>query len=181
MTLPNKLTVLRIALIPVMVACFYIPLQGALYVALAVFVIAYATDALDGYIARKYSLISDFGKLMDPIADKLLSCSALIMLCANGMISPIPIIIIIAREFIISGLRLVAAGNGSVIAASKWGKAKTMSQFIAICFSMVQTPLRALCGFALDTLLVWIATALTVISLIEFMVSYRSMIASKKS
>lgn len=132
MNLPNKLTLTRIALVPFFIACFYMSTPYKNLIAAVVFTFAYLTDVFDGQIARKHNLITNFGKLMDPIADKLLTCSAFIMLVSFGMLSPIAAIIVISREFIISGFRLVAAGSGNVIAASWLGKTKTVSQFVAI-------------------------------------------------
>ena len=106
MNLPNRLTLIRIALVPLFIACFYIEAPSAIYVACGIFIAAFLTDIADGYLARSRNQITDFGKLMDPIADKLLAASALIMLTANGMLNPIAAIIIIAREFLISGFRL---------------------------------------------------------------------------
>ena len=125
MNIPNKLTILRIILVPVFVACFYLPVEGAMYIAAAVFVVAYFTDMLDGYIARKYNLITDFGKLTDPMADKLLTAAAMIMLTAYGLCSPIATFLTIGRELVISAFRLVSATQGVVIAAGKIGKLKT--------------------------------------------------------
>ena len=124
MNLPNKLTVLRVVLIPFFVAFLLLsPGNDAFkWVSLAIFIIASLTDMLDGKIARKYNLITDFGKFMDPLADKLLVCSAMICLIELGRIPSWIVVIIIAREFIISGFRLIAADNGRVIAASYWGK-----------------------------------------------------------
>ncbi|MEG1810120.1 MAG: CDP-diacylglycerol--glycerol-3-phosphate 3-phosphatidyltransferase [Clostridia bacterium] len=173
MNLPNKLTIFRIALIPLFVICFYIPVRCWEFIAAAVFVIAYATDMLDGHIARKNNIVTDFGKLMDPIADKLLTASALIMLTGIDMLSPIPTIIIIAREFIVSGLRLIAAGDGIVIAAGKLGKLKTITQCIAIVLTILQKSIAVLLHFRLDLVIMWIAVALTVISAIDFVLKNR--------
>ncbi len=137
MNTPNKLTLLRMALIPLFVACFYMPLYAAHGIAAVIFSLAYATDILDGQLARKHNIVTDFGKLMDPIADKLLSSSAFIMLVAAGRMDPIPAIIIIGREFLISGFRLVAAGKGNVIAASWLGKIKTTSQYVAVVLLLI--------------------------------------------
>ena len=136
MNLPNRLTMLRILLIPVFIVCFYIPCEYNLIIAAGVFIIAYLTDLLDGYYARKRNLITDFGKLMDPIADKLLTASAIIFLLGRRLL-PSPsgelfAFINIGREFIVSGIRLVGAAKGRVIAAGKLGKAKTFMQFITI-------------------------------------------------
>ena len=125
MNLPNKLTLMRVILIPVYLVLWHLEFPGNNYAALAVFVVASLTDFLDGYIARKYDLVTDFGKFMDPLADKLLVCSALICLIELRQLPAWMVIVIISREFIISGFRLVASDNGVVIAASYWGKFKT--------------------------------------------------------
>ena len=129
MNLPNKLTVLRVIMIPFFVAALLYDggaNQNMRYVAAALFIIASLTDMLDGKIARKYNLVTNFGKFMDPLADKLLVCSALICMIELRELPAWMVIIIISREFIISGFRLVASDNGVVIAASYWGKFKTM-------------------------------------------------------
>ena len=135
MNLPNKLTVLRVIMVPFFVFFMLTDVGGAAnkWIALALFVIASLTDMLDGKIARKYNLVTNFGKFMDPLADKLLVCSAMICLIPSGKLAPAIVIVIIAREFIISGFRLVASDNGIVIAASYWGKFKTVFQMAMIC------------------------------------------------
>ena len=135
MNLPNKLTVLRVIMIPFFVAALMA--EGGenpafRYAAAAIFIIASLTDMLDGKIARKYNLITNFGKFMDPLADKLLVCSAMICLIPSGRLNTAIVIVIIAREFIISGFRLVASDSGIVIAASYWGKFKTVFQMVMI-------------------------------------------------
>ena len=134
MNLPNKLTILRTILIPFFLIFIYTDFwgKGNAYIAVAIFIIASLTDLLDGKIARKYNLVTNFGKFMDPLADKLLVCSALIALVDLGKLAGWIVIVIIAREFIISGFRLVASDNGVVIAASYWGKFKTTFQMIMI-------------------------------------------------
>ena len=122
MNLPNKLTMLRVILIPFFVVCELIPYSWGKWAALVIFVAASITDKLDGTIARKYNLITNFGKFMDPLADKLLVCSAMICFVGLGTLAPWIVIIIVAREFIISGFRLIAAENGRVIAAGNLGK-----------------------------------------------------------
>ena len=143
MNLPNKLTIFRVILILPFVALLLCNHAGvawmagiagwADYIALAIFIIASLTDLLDGHIARKYNLITNFGKFMDPMADKLLVCSALICLVEMGRIPSWVVILIISREFIISGFRLIASDNGRVLAASYWGKFKTTFQMIMVC------------------------------------------------
>jgi len=137
MNLPNKLTVLRIAMIPLFLVFMLISPEtfGATYlIALAVFALASLTDMLDGKIARKHGLITDFGKLMDPLADKLLVMSALVAFVELGWVPGVVVIIILAREFLVTSVRLIAAGKGTVLAADKWGKMKTVSQMIWIIY-----------------------------------------------
>ena len=167
MNLPNKLTVLRVIMIPFFVAALMA--EGGenpafRYAAAAIFIIASLTDMLDGKIARKYNLVTNFGKFMDPLADKLLVCSALICMIELDQLPAWMVIIIISREFIISGFRLVAADNGVVIAASYWGKFKTTFQMIAVILLIFN--LEAL-RFLAD-ICVWVALALTVISLADY-------------
>ena len=188
MNLPNKLTLLRIALIPFFVACFYLPFDYSMYIGAAVFIGAYITDAVDGHIARTRGLVTDFGKLMDPIADKLLTASALIMLCAAGYIHPVAVIIVLSREFFISGLRLVCADKGVVVAASSWGKLKTISQAVCIVAVMLAYPTAAL--IASETIgkvltigadvLVWISVALALISGADYVYKNRKYIKEEK-
>ncbi|QSX08610.1 CDP-diacylglycerol--glycerol-3-phosphate 3-phosphatidyltransferase [Alkalibacter rhizosphaerae] len=132
MNLPNKLTILRIIMIPFFIFFFLSDMKYGSIIGGIIFVIAALTDMLDGHIARKYKLITTFGKFMDPLADKLLVCSALICLVETGDISSWVAIIIIAREFAVTGLRVLAASDGIVIAASWWGKIKTITQMVAI-------------------------------------------------
>ena len=136
------------------------------YVAAALFIIASLTDMLDGKIARKYNLVTNFGKFMDPLADKLLVCSALICMIELRELPAWMVIIIISREFIISGFRLVASDNGVVIAASYWGKFKTTFQMIGVVLLIFNIPALS----TLTTIIVWIALALTVISLVDYIV-----------
>ena len=140
--------------------------QNMRYVAAALFIIASLTDMLDGKIARKYNLVTNFGKFMDPLADKLLVCSALICMIELRELPAWMVIIIISREFIISGFRLVASDNGVVIAASYWGKFKTTFQMIGVVLLIFNIPVLS----TLTTIIVWIALALTVISLVDYIV-----------
>ena len=166
MNLPNKLTILRMIMVPFFVLFMLVPIGGPAnkWIALAIFVVASLTDTLDGYIARRDHLITDFGKFMDPLADKLLVCSALICFVELGDLPAWMVIVIIAREFIISGFRLVASDNGIVIAASKTGKLKTISQMV-----MVVLVIADLGGIfdVLKQIFIWLALILTVVSLIE--------------
>ncbi len=169
MNLPNKLTILRVIMIPFFVAALLYDGgadQNMRYVAAALFIIASLTDMLDGKIARKYNLVTNFGKFMDPLADKLLVCSALICMIELRELPAWMVIIIISREFIISGFRLVASDNGVVIAASYWGKFKTTFQMIGVVLLIFNIPALS----TLTTIIVWIALALTVISLVDYIV-----------
>ena len=162
MNLPNKLTMARIIMVPIFMA---IMLSGHFIAALIVFALASITDFLDGYIARKYNLVSSFGKIMDPLADKLLAFGALISFIQLGVVSVWAPIIIIAREFFVTSMRVVAVSKGKVIAASWWGKIKTNVQLFAIIFAML------LCGFGkteIAALLIWIAAVFTVASWIAY-------------
>ena len=167
MNLPNKLTILRVILIPFFVVFMLFDITGAAdkWIALVIFCVASLTDMLDGKIARKYNLVTNFGKFMDPLADKLLVCTALICLKYMNRLNVIVVLVIIAREFIISGFRLVASDNGIVIAASYWGKFKTVSQMALIIVLIMD-----LGGVwnVVGTVLTWVALLLTVISLIDY-------------
>ena len=167
MNLPNKLTTLRVFMIPFFV--FFLLYQGGenttfRMISLVLFIVASLTDLLDGKIARKYNLVTNFGKFMDPLADKLLVCSALICLSELGQLPAWMVIIIISREFIISGFRLVAAVNGVVIAASYWGKFKTTFQMAAVILMIFNIPALTL----VTNIVVVIAVALTIISLVDY-------------
>lgn len=168
MNLPNKLTLLRVLMVPVFVALLLFEggaNQTLRIAAAVVFVAASFTDFLDGQIARRCNLVTNFGKFMDPLADKLLVCSALICLVELSALPAWMVIVIIAREFIISGFRLVAADNGIVIAASWWGKFKTVSQMIAVILLILNIPALAL----VTQVFVWIALVLTVVSLVDYL------------
>ncbi|MGI6010906.1 MAG: CDP-diacylglycerol--glycerol-3-phosphate 3-phosphatidyltransferase [Ruminococcus sp.] len=179
MNTPNKLTLFRVILIPFFVVFMLAPIGGAAskWIALAIFIIASLTDALDGYLARRDNLITNFGKFMDPLADKLLVCSALICLIELDRIPCWVVIIIIAREFIISGFRLIASDNGVVIAASYWGKFKTVSQMVMIILLIAD-----LGGVfsTVEQILIYLSLALTVISLIDYLVKNRNVITLQK-
>lgn len=167
MNLPNKLTVLRVIMIPFFVFFMLTDMAGGAskWIALALFIIASFTDTLDGYLARKHNLVTNFGKFMDPLADKLLVSAAMICLVATGDLPSWIVIIIISREFIISGFRLIASDNGIVIAASYWGKFKTVSQMVMIVVLIADF------GGVFDIVgqaLVWIALILTVVSLVDY-------------
>ena len=175
MNLPNKLTVLRILMVPFFVFFMLTDVGGAAnkWIALALFCVASLTDLLDGKIARKYNLVTNFGKFMDPLADKLLVCSAMICMIETKKLAAWFVIVIIAREFIISGFRLVASDNGIVIAASYWGKFKTVFQMMMIIVLIADF------GGVFDVIgevLIWAALALTVISLIDYIVKNKQVL-----
>ena len=167
MNLPNKLTVLRVIMIPFFVFFMLTDMAGdaSKWIALALFIIASFTDTLDEYLARKHNLVTNFGKFMDPLADKLLVSAAMICLVETGFLPAWIVIIIISREFIISGFRLIASDNGIVIAASYWGKFKTVSQMVMIVILIADF------GGVFDLIgqiMIWIALILTVVSLVDY-------------
>ena len=177
MNLPNKLTLFRVVLIPFFVVFMLVNVTGNAdkWIALIIFIIASLTDLLDGKIARKYNLITDFGKFMDPLADKLLVCSALICLVSLSKIPAWIVIIIIAREFIISGFRLIAADNGRVIAASYWGKFKTTFQMIMVILMIADISQL----FILTQIIMYAALILTVVSLVDYLVKNKDVMSGE--
>ena len=167
MNLPNKLTTFRVVLIPFFIFFLMTELiPFSKWIALAIFCIASLTDFFDGYLARKWNMVTNFGKFMDPLADKLLVCSAIIAFTAMDRMPAWIVIIIVAREFIISGFRLIAAEKGVVIAASYWGKFKTASQMFMIILFIINIDALFIPG----QVLMYIALALTVISLIDYII-----------
>lgn len=167
MNLPNKLTVLRVLMVPFFVLFMLTDICGAAnkWIALAIFCVASLTDMLDGKIARARGLVTNFGKFMDPLADKLLVCSAMICMITTGQLAAWIVIIIIAREFIISGFRLVASDAGIVIAASYWGKFKTVAQMAMIIVLLADF------GGVFDMIgnvLIWVSLVLTIVSLVDY-------------
>ena len=180
MNLPNKLTVLRVILVPFFVLFLLAPLplpaNVGRYIALVIFIVASLTDLLDGKIARKYGLVTDFGKFMDPLADKLLVCAALICMIDMGEIPSWIVIVIISRDFIISGFRLVAAGNGTVIAAGWMGKVKTTCQMIMLIYLLIGFP--GMAAWLIGQVLIYASLILTVASLIDYLVKNKEVIGS---
>ena len=171
MNLPNKLTILRVIMIPV----FLVVLLGSIvpspinrYAAVLIFMAASFTDYLDGHIARKYNLVTNFGKFMDPLADKLLVSSALISMVAMGEIPAWIVIIIISREFIITGFRTIAVENGVVLAASMWGKIKTVSQMIMII--VVISGIGGFAGELIGNILIYVSAFFTVLSGADYII-----------
>ena len=179
MNTPNKLTIARMILVPFFVLFILTGWGGGgnRYICLAIFVVASITDWFDGHLARKNNLVTNFGKFMDPLADKLLVCSALICMIELDRLPAWFVIIIIAREFIISGFRLIAAENGVVIAANYWGKFKTVSQMVMIILLILNF------GGVFEILtqiFVWVSLALTVISLITYIVQNKNVISMQE-
>lgn len=197
MNLPNKLTMIRILMIPLFVVCFYLPsswvigtlngvnMQWNYFIAAVIFLLAYVTDTLDGRIARARGLVTDFGKLMDPTADKLLSSAALIMMCKFEVMSfgnflmPVFAFVIIAREIFISGIRQLAAGKGIVIAAKAIGKAKTTLQFIAVFVTLMCGPLFRAIGIPIDFALICAAVVLTIWSGIDYTIGAKELFVER--
>ncbi len=192
MNLPNKLTLLRILLIPVFVVfAIATEIPGSYLLACAIFSIAAFTDFLDGYIARKYGMVTDFGKFADPLADKILTTTALLFMMADGVCHPIVLVLILTREFAVSGVRMVAAGapGGVVIAANIWGKAKTVLQMVVIILYYMAMGVAQIANLSGDVLLwiyvsvhvlCWIVAALTALSGVLYIYDNRRFINTAK-
>lgn len=172
MNLPNKLTLLRIILVPIYLLLFLVNFPFHYLASVLVFILASLTDMWDGKIARKYNLVTNLGKFMDPIADKMLTTAAFVGLLAISKMSPWALIIILIREFVVTSVRLLAAEGGKVIAANMWGKAKTVAQYIVIIYMMVALQFADLFNFSwvyiftdiIGCIFIWIATIMTAIS-----------------
>ena len=179
MNTPNKLTIARMIIVPFLVIFLLTGWGGEAnrYISLTLFVVASVTDWFDGYLARKNNLVTNFGKFMDPLADKLLVCSAMICMIDLKRLPAWFVIIIIAREFIISGFRLIAAENGIVIAANYWGKFKTASQTIMIILLILHFD-----GIfvILEQIFIWLSLALTIISLITYIWQNRTVLSMQE-
>jgi len=175
MNLPNKLTCIRVVMIPFFVVFMMNSTRsnGSQWIALAIFVIASLTDWLDGYLARKDNLVTVFGKFMDPLADKLLVCSALICFVELGRLSAWIVIIIISREFIISGIRLIAADNGVVIAASYFGKAKTVAQMVMIILLIADLGAAFV---IIEGIFIYASLILTIVSLVDYIIKNKKVL-----
>lgn len=192
MNLPNKITISRIFLIPLFMIFLLAPidlgsfdiynyeLPIAHFIGALLFIVAASTDWLDGYYARKYNLVTNFGKFLDPLADKLLMTAALIALVELLLLPAWIAILILSREFAVTGIRLVAAADGQVIAASKLGKWKTVFQIIAVSALMLHNLPFELIGFPFATITVWIATILTIISGWDYFVKNKHVVLKSK-
>ena len=172
MNLPNKLTLLRIVLVPVFMAVLYMGFPGANWVALAIFIIASFTDLLDGKIARKYNLVTDFGKFADPLADKILVTAAMLWFVELGQMPAWALLIVVTREFAVSGLRMLASNKGRVIAAGWSGKVKTASTMV--CIVLMFLPIPAI----VNTICVWVIALTTLYSGVEYFMKNKDVIAS---
>lgn len=178
MNLPNKITTIRVFMIPLYLVFMLVEqIPYGRYIAGVVFTLAAITDALDGYIARKNNLITNFGKFMDPLADKLLVCSALICFVEFNQIPSLIAIIIIARDFIVNGLRLIASDNGVVLAAGWWGKIKTTVQIVMSVMLTVNLDLTFI--NILEYISIYLALALTLISMMDYLIKNRELLFNK--
>lgn len=184
MNLANKLTLLRVVLVPVFMAFMLIGknCEWAMIAGLAIFVIASLTDMLDGQIARKRNMITTFGKFADPLADKMLTTAAFLVFMQFGYIDSWPIFIILVREFAVSGIRLAAAAGGDVIAASFWGKFKTVTQMAAIIIGILLICIPAVPSVAtalITAILVWVSVFFTIVSGAEYIIKNRKLLKLK--
>ncbi len=178
MNLPNKITLFRVFLIPIFLVLLLVPqIPNGRILAASIFIIAALTDLLDGYLARKNNLVTNFGKFMDPMADKLLVCSALICFVQLGQLPAWIVIIIIAREFIISGFRLIASDNGIVIAASWWAKIKTTVQMVMSIMLIIDLDFTFI--NVLEQVAIYLAVVLTVVSLIDYLIKNKKVLDGK--
>ena len=175
MNLPNKLTILRVILIPVfLVVLFLLPAPANRYIAVAIFVVASLTDFLDGYLARKWNMVSNFGKFMDPLADKLLVMAALVSMVQLGDLPSWVVILILAREFAITGFRTLAMEANIVMAASWWGKVKTTVQMVMIILVLLDLPFAGIS--AIETILIGLAVFFTILSGADYIIKNKQVL-----
>lgn len=182
MNTANKITMIRVILVPIFMVLFWIDNTACHYAALGVFVLASITDAVDGHIARKYNQITTFGKFVDPLADKVLTTSAFLMLMHYDRMSVWALMAVLVREFMVSGVRLVAAGEGKVVAASMWGKLKTVTQMIAVIAAMLLLPYDIFLGVGaglVSDILIWISVLFTIISGVDYLIKNRKLMEMK--
>lgn len=180
MNTPNKLTLLRVIMIPLFIFFYlYDIVPGAGLIATVLFVLAFFTDWLDGFLARKTNQVTNFGKIMDPLADKVLVAAAMVCMTADGMVNPWITIAILAREFTVSGIRIAAAAEGNVVAASIWGKLKTVWQFIAITVALLLNAFGLLQLKSVVDILMWVNLALTVLSGIDYIMKNKDYLSYK--
>lgn len=180
MNLANKITLLRVLMIPVFLIFMLIDFPWHMEAALAVFVLASLTDKLDGHIARKYNMITDFGKFMDPLADKLLVTGAFLVLIQLGRMEAWIVFVILTREFAVTGLRSLAAAQDVIIAASNYGKLKTVTQIVAIIILLLNNYPFSIIGFPMDTVMVYITLVITVLSGLDYFIKNKKVIMQMK-
>ena len=172
MNTANKITMIRVFLVPVFMVLFMIDNTACHFAALGVFILASITDAIDGHVARKYNQTTTFGKFVDPLADKVLTTAAFLILMHYGRMSVWALMIVLTREFMVAGVRLVAAGDGNVVAASMWGKLKTVTQMVAVVVAMMLLPMDKFLGVParmISDILIWISVVFTIISGIDYL------------
>lgn len=184
MNIANKLTISRICLIPVFIAAALVDNFWAKLLAFSIFVIASLTDFVDGHIARKYNMISAFGKFLDPLADKLLVTAALCVFVGRGVISVWVLFVITVREFVVTGIRLIAAADGKVIAASMWGKVKTVLQLVVICLMLLPADIgiynNLIADLSLADILIYAVVCVTVLSGCDYVIKNAGLLKSKE-
>ena len=180
MNLANRLTLLRIILVPVFMVFLLNKITYGEYLAAGVFVIAALTDSLDGYIARKHNQVTKLGKLMDPLADKLLITAALISLVQMDKLWGWIVMVIVAREFVVTGLGSIAASEGQVIAASIWGKLKTISQVVAVVAIILNNYPFKLINVPFDEIAIWTAVVLTLVSMVDYLYKSRKIFINSR-
>ena len=176
MNLPNKLTIARMCMVPLFMIALMMNTPASRLIATVIFALASLTDMLDGQIARKYNMVTNFGKLMDPLADKVLTAAAMICLVELGDLAAWIAVVIIFREYLITGLRSVAASENIVVAANIWGKVKTVCQMIALMLLMVKPQIVDLCGINIGLWLMYVAVALTVYSGLDYVLKLNKQI-----
>lgn len=176
MNLPNKLTIARMAMVPLFMIALLMNTPASRIIATVIFALASLTDMLDGQIARKYNMVTNFGKLMDPLADKVLTAAAMICLVELGDLAAWIAVVIIFREYLITGLRSVAASENIVVAANIWGKVKTVCQMIALMLLMVKPQVVALCGIDFGLWIMYVAVALTIYSGLDYVLKLNKQI-----
>lgn len=176
MNLPNKLTIARMCMVPLFMIALMINTPASRIIATVIFALASLTDMLDGQIARKYNMVTNFGKLMDPLADKVLTAAAMICLVELGDLAAWIAVVIIFREYLITGLRSVAANENIVVAANIWGKVKTVCQMIALMLLMLKPQILALCGIDIGLWMMYVAVALTIYSGLDYVLKLNKQI-----
>ena len=176
MNLPNKLTIARMCMVPLFMIALMMNTPASRLIATVIFALASLTDKLDGQIARKYNMVTNFGKLMDPLADKVLTAAAMICLVELGDLAAWIAVVIIFREYLITGLRSVAASENIVVAANIWGKVKTVCQMIALMLLMVKPQIVDLCGINIGLWLMYVAVALTIYSGLDYVLKLNKQI-----